>query len=192
LTIATRANIDNADKKFFITSLSGVAEWLRLQAIPKTNDGDAQSLLAITRRYMRIAAVGHSPKNDFRQLGNRGIVLIDTSRRLTEIVSKTNPPHHTANRQRGALLGILARFSFRTSRILCFQKRIFFFLEKGKIAISQIDHVRQETFFAELQFDANSPYFCRFSGFVVPFWRVSVRVDSSPCAWTIGKDFAGL
>ena len=141
---------------------------------------------------MRIAGVGHFPKNDFRQLGNRGIVLIDTSPHLTEIVSKTNPPHHTANRQRGALLELLARLSFRTSRILCFQKRIFFFLEKGKIAISQIGNVRQETFFAELQFRAFLPCFCRFSGFFVPFWRVSVRVDSSPCGWTVGKDFAGL
>ena len=83
VAIAARANTDNTNNRFFKTYLSGDSGSLQLQTIPKTIEGPAYSRFAVTRHLIRIAAVGHFPKNDLHQTGNRRIALIDRSPKLT-------------------------------------------------------------------------------------------------------------
>jgi hypothetical protein len=106
----------------------------------------------------------HVPKNDLHQPGNRGIALIGTSPHLTETVSKANPPLHTHNRQRAALLGYSQVCLASTSRIIHFKKKKLNCLEKSTSPIFKVMHVRQETFFALRRFRANSPNFLPISG----------------------------
>ena len=132
--IAARANTDNTDNKFFKTYLSGDSESLQLQTIRKTIEGPAYSRFATSHPYRCgppyrcgwPASEKQSP-SDWIQSGNRGIALIDTSPHLTAIVSKTNPSHHTAYRQRTALLG----YSH-----VCFSVHQEFFVFKKKIDFS--------------------------------------------------------
>ena len=81
--IAASATTHNTKNNFFINSLSGyeLSHWL--ETIPITHRVRVLPHLAMTRHFACDAAVGHVPKNDLHQTGNRGITLIGTSPKLT-------------------------------------------------------------------------------------------------------------
>ena len=102
------------------------------------NDPDNASgtRLATSGDFGCDAVVGQVWKTDLHQTGNRGIALIGMSPHLTETVNKTNPPHHTHNRQRVCLWGDSRVCLTVHQEIFVFQKK--FTLRNRRVPFSRL------------------------------------------------------